>query len=278
MNRAVLVSVLLVSLTGFAAAGTVVTADEVAVLAERAIEDVSAREELGGITEVDGVPVDLGPLLDGSEQEVRERLRTLANRGEGPIDVSGASEDAGEILSESRFSDVKRASGDSPTGRATGWLVDRIPAPIRSMLGSWEFWVIVGLVIVALALAKTQWSRRPSRRDSAWDSGPGRPAVSTPTDFERMADQAEESGDYGAAVRLRFSAGLARLKALGAIDDVRTTSAGRLRRVVPVPAVDRLAGTFEWVVYGERPATLADVEETRSDWTTVLQAARGADA
>jgi len=279
VNRAALAAALL-----FVSAGVLVgpawatPMDEVTDLAERAIDDPSAREELAGITEIDGVPVDLGPLLVGEEEDIQGRLETLALAGTGQVDVSGAAEDAREILSDDRFKDVAVTGGNSSGGRATEWLSDRIPNPIKVILGSWLFWVTAGGVIVAISLLRTQWSRRLRRSGAETPDGPREVRPETPKAFNRLADQAEKEGDYTSAVRLRFKGGLAGLRVAGRIEDDLTTSAGRLRRAVPIPAIERLASTFEWIVYGDRPATPADAQDSRRDWGYVLEATGGRDA
>ncbi len=274
MIRAALLAVLLFTSGGTGDAPGLATAlSEVADLAERAMEDPAARRQLSEVTDIDGRPVDLGPLLEGSEEEILLRLQTLAlTGGETAVDTAGAAQDADLILSEARFKDLDSATGPSFTEGASEWLFDRIPAPISTILGSWGFWVMLGVVVVALSLFRTRWSRGASGWDHSAAGHAGTASKAVPGDLERDADTAEKAGDFVSAVRLRFRAGLSRLRAAGLIGDESTTSAGQLRSVMPGPAVDRLSRTFERIVYGTHPATAADAVASRRDWQAALAA------
>jgi hypothetical protein len=277
MIRAALLAVLLFTSGGTGDVPDLATElSEVADLAERAMEDPSARRQLAEVTDIDGDAVDLGPLLEGSEEEILLRLQTLAHTGDAAaVDTAGAAEDADQILSESRFKGLDRAAGPSLAERSSDWLFDRIPAPISRILGSWGFWVMLGVVVVAFSLLRTRWSGSASGRDLSVAGHVGTASVAAPGDLERDADAAESAGDFMSAVRLRFRAGLCRLRTAGLIGDESTTSAGQLRSVMPGPDVDRLSRTFERIVYGKHPATAADAVASRRDWQAALAAVGG---
>ena len=94
-----------------------------------------------------------------------------------------------------------------------------------------------------------------------------------PDDLERAADAAERDGDLARALRLRFRAGLLRLGDRGAIRYRPSVTTGEVRRTLGSRRFDDLAGTFEAVTYGGRPAERPDVDASRREWPSVLEEA-----
>jgi hypothetical protein len=92
-----------------------------------------------------------------------------------------------------------------------------------------------------------------------------------PDALERAADEAERDGDLARAVRLRFRAGLLRLGDRGAITYRPSVTTGEVRRTLGSARFDELAGTFEAVTYGGRPADRPDVDSARREWPRVLE-------
>jgi hypothetical protein len=94
--------------------------------------------------------------------------------------------------------------------------------------------------------------------------------VDDPRSLERRADAAEAAGDLDAALRLRFRAGLLRLDARGRIEYRPSISTHEVRRALHSEGFDRLAATFDDVVYGGRPADPGDVSAARERWPDVV--------
>jgi hypothetical protein len=88
--------------------------------------------------------------------------------------------------------------------------------------------------------------------------------------LERQADDAEARGDYSAAVRLRFRAGLLRLDHAGAIRLGPSLTAGQVARRLSLDAFDAVAREFETVAYGGHDADHDAVTAARRGWSRVL--------
>jgi hypothetical protein len=91
----------------------------------------------------------------------------------------------------------------------------------------------------------------------------------------QRAVEAERRGDFEAALRLRFRAGLVRLGRAELIALRPSITSAEVSRALRVPAFDRLAADFDEVVYGRRPPRRDDVETARREWPQVLAEARG---
>ena len=266
---------------GAASAGAAqsVSREELRELAARASDDEAAAAELRRIEVVDGQPVDLDGALAGAEgEELGRRLETLAGEGRAPaaVDPRAASADAREIVSERRFrgTDVPR-----PFRRFVEWLgaqlrpagaaVDRLAGWIPG--GRSTLWTVLGgLVVVGAALAASRVARR--RAAAAVEAAPARAGASglDPARLEREANEAERRGDLETAFRLLFRAGLVRLHRARAIVLRESLTTGQVRRRLDLREFDRLAASFDEVVYGGRRPQAEDVEAFRRGWTTVL--------
>jgi hypothetical protein len=93
-------------------------------------------------------------------------------------------------------------------------------------------------------------------------------------DLSREADEAERRGDYAAAVRLRFQAGLARLDELGAIQLRPSLTATGAVRESGIGAIGGLAHTYERIAFGGRGASAADAVAQRTGWSAVFEEAK----
>ena len=265
--------------TGQASAQTV-TRGDVARLARRAAQDGdrAALRELRRISVVAGRPVDLDAALDVSGRALDARLEALARRGyELPEADAGAL--ARDILSERRF---RGTALPQPLRRPLEALADRLRdlgKPLRALVdalpgeGSIEWVILALLVAVASTFVALRLARRRARLPAA--SQDGVPvARADPGRLESEAATAEARGDLERALRLRFAAGLMRLDSRRAIVLSPSLTTGEVARRLASREFDRLAAIFDEVVYGKRPPTGNDVDQTRASWDRVLAEAR----
>jgi Domain of unknown function (DUF4129) len=264
------------------AGATDVTPERLRALAEEASRDPSALAELRRVDSVDGRPVDVERLLAGArERELEGRLRVLAEEGgsSGGGTAAEARRTAREILSERRFED---RGPPRPFREPLEWLSDRLRGAVDPLLdrvaphvpgGRSTVWTIVALAVIALA---GFLGSRLVRRRAAEAAGRAREAVAGPTDprrLERDADEAERRGELERALRLRFRAGLLRLQRAEAIPSRDSLTSGEVSRRLRSRDFDRIAETFDEVVYGGRRPGPADVESSRAGWSRVLETA-----
>jgi hypothetical protein len=264
------------------AGATSATRAQVRALAARASGDPHALAALRGINRVDGERVDLRRALGGAEgSSLRARLRALAQGG-SKVSSAGAAADARQILADRRFHGT---SVPRPFHGVLHWLGKKL----RVLGGPFQWlgrhlpgggatvWVLLAAVILGVAaVLATKVARR--RSAAAIDSARRmrRPHETDPAALEREADDAERRGELERALRLRFRAGLLRLSLADAIPPERSLTSGEVRRVLGIPEFDGLARSFDEVVYGRRPPSKADVEESRQAWRTVLGRVGGA--
>lgn len=274
------------------AAATDLSSEEVRSLAARALDDADALRLLRTTDEVDGVPVDISAALDGARgDQLAARLRTLAADpapGSSAPDAAAARARAGSILAHRRFRSAPaprpfRGILESVSRRlqpvqdalvgAWRWLAARMPGGERSL------WGILGLAAVLVAAAVSAGIARRRARPGA--SPPRGRAATTPDAraLERAAEEAERAGDLGAAVRLRFQAGLLRLDRARVIEWHPSLTSAEIRRRLRSPAFARLARNFDEIVYGGRDPRAEDVAGARRGWAELIEAsapARGA--
>ena len=136
----------------------------------------------------------------------------------------------------------------------------------------WYVWLAIVLFITGLVVAwivrRVQPARRARSSRTPADRGAG---AEDPAVLEREADAAERRGDLERAVRLRFRAGLLRLGDRGAVDYRPSLTTSEVRAALDSDTFDHLAGTFERVAYGGRPAGPPDVAEARTEWPRVVK-------
>lgn len=192
------------------------------------------------------------------------------------VDPDTARREAQHILNDGRF---KTSSTPRPLRGPLRWIADRLDAvfgPIGRFLSGLPFivwWIVAGALIAfvvwmilrvrqrRVATAPKEGARRLTARDTRENADA----------LEREADEAERAGDLDRAVRLRFRAGLLRLGDRGAIRYRPSVTTGEVRRTLRSPRFDGLAGTFEAVTYGGRPADPPDVDAARREWPHVLE-------
>ncbi len=260
---------------------TEVSASELHTLVEEAIESPAAVDELEAVTSVDGRPVDIAGALDGAEGDaLDQRLRTLEATLDGTAAPEGLSDPRGEareIILQERFH-----GGDAP-GPFRGfvdWLRDLAPRDLLERLddlipgGRSVVWILLGVALFTIAylIAHFFLSRRIALSEAAAQSHA--PAADDPKALERRAAEAERKGDFEAALRLRFRAGLLRLDQRGAIAFRPSISTHEVRRALRSNDFDEIATTFDDVVYGGREPHTEDVAQARERWPAVVSSAR----
>jgi hypothetical protein len=261
-----------------AASATAITSAELRDLAQRAESDPAALAELRQVDSVDGRPVELGRALTGSEADVERRLEVLASGVPGSGGERTAARTAAQdILAEGRFHarDTPRPFrgvlewlGDRL--QTVGNLFDRLAARLpggRSVLAL----LLAALVIFAATLVSMRLAgRRGSAavREQRRSRARGAPG---PDELEAQAAEAERRGELELALRLRFRAGLLRLDRARTISFRDSMTSGEVARELNSADFDRLAATFDEVVYGRREAGFPDLDASREYWGRILQ-------
>ncbi|MEA2319893.1 MAG: hypothetical protein QOD44_4082 [Solirubrobacteraceae bacterium] len=194
-------------------------------------------------------------------------------------DAAQARAHAREILRERRF----RGSGvPRPFAGVLRWLGDRLQ-PVSDFIDDLGGRVpggppVVFLVLSALVLlAAAGLARGSIRRRAAATVRAARaraPARDDPAALEREADQAAANGEWEAAVRLRFRAGLLRLDARELIEYRPSLTTGEVAAAVGSPTFERVGADFDAIAYGGRAADRDDEAASREGWQRVLSEAR----
>ncbi|HEX2047460.1 MAG TPA: DUF4129 domain-containing protein [Acidimicrobiales bacterium] len=278
-RRAVLVLVLAAVLVAVPAAGQAesITGSQLQALAQRAATDPRALAELRAVREVDGRPVDVDRALAGAEgAELAARLRPLAEGGGGAVVAAEASEEAASILEGRRFREpdvprpfagILRTIGRwlepllEPLGRGWAWVGDSIPAQLVLVAV-----VFAAALVVSLRLVGRRGAQAVRRSRSIGVD----PGGLDPDDLEREALGAERAGDLDRAVRLRFVAGVLRLDRAGVVTYRSSLTTGQLKARVGSTSFAQLAGAFDEIAYGGRPAEESDVDAAKRVWPRVL--------
>jgi hypothetical protein len=157
------------------------------------------------------------------------------------------------------------------------WLGDRITSASRHIAdavsafpGIWIAGLVAALALVVWMIAKRR-KGRAARAKTGKASRTAAGAAESADALERAADAAERDGDLDRAVRLRFRAGLLRLGDRGVITYRPSVTTSEVRTALDSARFDDLAGTFEAVTYGGRPAGTPDVDTARREWPHVLE-------
>jgi hypothetical protein len=136
-------------------------------------------------------------------------------------------------------------------------------------------WLLLAAAVVVAAVAVTVKlsSGRGRQRFGGVHGGPDEDGID-PDELERRADEAEGRGDLDTALRLRFRAGLLRLDDAGVVRLRPGLTNSAVSRALRSPRFDELAGDFDQVAYGGRPATAAQVATARAAWPALVETAR----
>ena len=195
----------------------------------------------------------------------------------GQVDPDRARDQAREILGGRRY---KPADVPRPFEGALEWLGDRL-RPIGDFLSSITesllgkillATVLAGIVaVVALLVARRRAATSVAGGGAGRRQSPDERA--DPGRLEREADAAERRGDFDAALRLRFRAGLLRLDRAGAIHFRPSITTGQVARRLRLRTFDDLAVRFDAVAYGGRHASATDLQSARGEWPRVLEQA-----
>ncbi|MBE2320164.1 DUF4129 domain-containing protein [Solirubrobacter sp. CPCC 204708] len=276
MSRARVAGVVL-AVAACLAPGTAHATEVSASELERLAQDGSpgAVRELRAVTSVDGQPVGIDAALGNArDEELEARLEALADLPAAGDGVGDARAEAREILAQDRF------NGDEVPG-PFGGIVDFLESLVPDDLIAWiddvvpgsrsVVWIVLGtlLLVTGFLIGRRLLSSRIRASESA--ALAFAPAEDDPRALERRAEEAEARGELEAALRLRFRAGLLRLDRRGAIEFRPSISTHEVRRAVRSDDFDRLAATFDDVVYGGREAEGEDVAEARERWPEVLK-------
>jgi hypothetical protein len=200
----------------------------------------------------------------------------------GAVDPDSARRAAEEILADDRY---HPRQGPRPFAgffqRLGELLVDPVLRFFRAIgdflpdVGSAPWLALAAAVVVVAGVLVARLSARRGRQRFA----DGRRAFDSdgsldPEELERRAEEAERRGDLDAALRLRFRVGLLRLADAGVVRLRPGLTNGTVSRTLRSPRFDELAGDFDEVAYGGRPATDTDIANARSAWRSVLDTAR----
>ena len=191
------------------------------------------------------------------------------------VDPDAARRRAQHILSDRRY---RSASTPRPLRGPLHWIGDRLNDIFRPVGHFFTripdvVWIsaAIGLVAFLIWLVVKNVRRRVAAPATAKTRRATPDALEDPDDLERAADAAERDGDLERAVRLRFRAGLLRLGDRGAIRYRPSVTTGEIRSTLASDRFDGLAGTFEAVTYGGKPADPPDVAAARREWPHVLE-------
>jgi Domain of unknown function (DUF4129) len=200
----------------------------------------------------------------------------------GAVDPDAARRVAKEILADRRFHPQQGPRPLAGFFRRVGELiVDPVLRFFRAIgdvlpaVGSPLWLAIAAVVVVIAAVLTVRLSANRSRPRLPGGGRRGSPEDGLhPDELERRAEEAERRGDLDAALRLRFRAGLGRLADAGAVRLRPGLTNAAVGRTLRSPRFDELAGDFDEVAYGGRPATTDDVATARSTWPAVVETAR----
>jgi hypothetical protein len=274
---AILVATLALAAPATAAAQSV-TSNELVALGARAAVDTRARDQLLAVDEVDGRPVDMrAALADARGREIVARTSAIAAivGEQGPGSTAADRRRAAAVLDERRFNGAQLPQ---PLKKPIEWLGDRLE-PIFDWVddrgatvpgGPLVLWLILSAAILLAAGGVTGTTIR--RRALAIERARAAavPAADDPHALERMADRAEEDGEFERAVRLRFRAGLLRLDRRDVLVYRPSLTTGEVARAIKAPAFAEVGSRFDEIAYGGRPAERADAEAARQGWRDVL--------
>jgi hypothetical protein len=197
------------------------------------------------------------------------------------VDPDTARRAARDIVGSRRF---RPESVPKPLEGVLTWIGDRLE-PLGNLLSPIvDFFshgiglvLFIALLVAIVAVTAYQLSRtrmtHAARIKRGNPSAPGSISLD-PDQLERDATAAEAAGDLDLAIRLRFRAGLLRLDRVGAIRYRPSLTSSQVARTIRSRDFEELAGTFDAIAYGGRPADATDLVDARDRWPRVLTQAR----
>lgn len=248
-------------------------AAEVRDLAAEAATDPTAVADLGSVTSVEGGPVALDDVLRRSNGGQFEVIQALPVSGIEPAAVESA---VARVLEAPAYADRTEGWWDRIVRQVGAFLVSFFERVTSWLGGSLVAAIVAAVVLAGLTAAIVARLARRRARDIERTEFIRRILESgdDPGALEDQADAAASQGDYSAAIRLRFVAGLLRLDQQGRIAYRPGLATHDIQATVADPAFDALVGRFEEVVYGQRAADAAHDRESRDGWDRVLRRVR----
>lgn len=265
-----------------AAPAAAVSEGELRSLAARAEGDPSARAALARVDRVGGRPVAVRALVAGARpDEIRARIElaldSAAASGAPRDSAAGSREAARDVLDDRRYTGTQVPR---PFTGVLRWLGDRL-RPARDLVedvadaipgGPVTLWLVAAVLVSGAAIALARRSiRRTARGAGGRVARAGRERPEDPRALEAQADRAEAEGDWQAAVRLRFRAGLLRLAAEDVLPYRPSLTTGEVSRALQSPAFDRVGRDFDAIAYGGRGARAEDAAAAREGWREILE-------
>jgi hypothetical protein len=213
-------------------------------------------EPLADVTSIDGQPIDISRILDGTPANVKNRLNTLRQVGEDPagqLDAETLRAQADEIVSNPPYS-AEAASGVGILARIARFVEDALSNSATRGIG---LIILLGLVFLAGFLILNRLVDRPMHVGQE----------STPTvtgvDYRSQAEAAAASGDFSGAVRLLFVDGSHLLEVLNVVRHAGVTSSATVR---PLTEDHDFLDRFDEIAYGGAEAHDNDVTQARNSW------------
>ncbi len=196
--------------------------------------------------------------------------------GSGATDGSGASgNEAQEAPPAGGESSSEPADGSNPPADGAAG-ANPPPGASRGLASlGLGLQVMLGLGVLILVALGARWLiGRRTVRATPGEVGPDHAAQSLdPAVLFEEAEAAATRGDYAAAIRLRFRAGIARLTTSGTITGGEVTTNAGIADELRLAEFDQLSATFERIIYGGHPAAKRHDEESRATWPTVIERA-----
>jgi len=158
-------------------------------------------------------------------------------------------------------------------GRPARWVYHHLLLHLghgfKLAFGGW--WPVAAFTaaVVAGVLVGVLLVRRRTRPGRAAGTAKATETEADPDALDRAAAEAEGSGDYETAVRLRFRAGLLRLARRGLLARYDALTDRQLSTQIGSPTFGSLAGRHEAIVFGRDPATALDAADARERWPRV---------
>jgi hypothetical protein len=241
-------------------------------LATAALSDADALDALRQVSPL------AGDALDGSPEEVRSRLETLSGQTLPSTEVleavAGAPGRVETILAGSKY------DTDLPPPWVQWWndlilrlviwftrLMGGLVNDFSPLLTAAVLLIVAGAIWVLFRLAhgrvseaeRSEIARR--REEHGID----------PDLLLRLASEAERAGDLRAALRYLYLAGLGRLAESGRVHLAPGTTSAEVATELGSPDFQRVWFRHDEVVFGERQMAPGDLDEARSEWSTLLQ-------